>query len=797
MRSDLISLSLTDLLERVSAALPGLLTPGGLCPREEIPGILREAGELLSADHVRFALHSDDQSQETREYAWSRHGAVTAAGESREARNAPRAVFFSSAPPGQWEGILEFHTAHEQKPRQLTRDEESAMKALVNMLVAVVSTVPESSRRHERKTRFQELLTRISTTYISLPLEHLHQSINNSLFELAQFVGADRAYLVDYDFATGRARSTHEWCTDCIDLDEQGNPFPQDRSLAVIPEYFQRHSRGETIHVPDVAALANNDPKRAALESALVRSTIAVPLMEDGTCLGFLGLDSIEKPHRYSQDEIRLLTLFGQMIVSVRNRARLRDALEENRHFLAELIENSGSIIAVKDLDGRYTLVNRTWTDITGHGRNETLGRTDQELFSQPQAEAFQKGDRMVIETGRTLTAEETLDTPAGPRHFLATKFPVRDHTGSIVGVCLMPTEITERKKAEEERIARIAAEEASRTKSAFLAAISHELRTPLNAIIGFARILEREATLTQHQTSYANTIARSGNNLLALINDILGYSQAEAGRLTVEAAPFDLHELLRDIEELFLTSAREKGIEFTLDRAPSLPRRIISDGAKVRQILINLVGNAIKFTARGTILVQATLGRSSHGDSVYSLCFLVRDSGPGIPRDELQSVFEAFTRSRNASSTPGTGLGLAITKHLAEAIGGTITVESEVDRGSVFRVNLPVEMAESGGTEEDSPRDPGAPQKPQEPQATRDAAAPVSRESLQAIPAPVREEMRTAVKTGNSTRLKHLVRHVEPLDPDLARYLSALVRRYDYTTLEALLKEDFASHAP
>lgn len=644
--------------------------------------------------------------------------------------------------------------------------------------------VPQEQRHTgialERTSRFLELLIRISTTYINLPLEHLHESLNNSLFELAQFFNVDRAYLVDYDLEKRHALTTYEWSADSLPGEILGHSNARDHSFQLTQEYFERHRRGEVIDVPDVAALPWNDPVRTQLEEAHVTSTIAVPLMDGSHCQGFLGLDSIGETRHYSADETRLLNVFTQMVVSVRNRASVRDALEENRHFLAELIENSGSIIAVKDLQGRYSMVNRAWSEITGHSRPDSLGRTDRELFPDESARVFMNSDRQVLESGAVLKTEEVLHAPEGPRTFVSVRFPVRDHTGTITGLCLMPMEITERKQAEEERIARLAAEEANQAKSAFLANISHEIRTPLNAIIGFAQILERDSALTEHQIGHAGTIRRSGVHLLGLINNILGFSRIEAGKATIELGVFDLPRVLQDVAEMLGATAREKGLQFRLHSSPLLPVQVTGDSAKLKQILINLVGNAIKFTRTGSVTVRAEMRRER------DLHVQVIDTGPGIPGEDLDRIFAPFTRSGNSVNAPGTGLGLAITKQLVELMAGEITVISTEGKGTTFSVTLPLDPALPARGDGSEP----APAAPPPGQVHVPASPPLTARDLRAIPDDTIRAMQDALEEGNAAHLRKLVDTVGAMDPELARRLARLVKSYNYVTLDRLLQE-------
>ncbi len=225
----------------------------------------------------------------------------------------------------------------------------------------------------------------------------------------------------------------------------------------------------------------------------------------------------------------------------------------------------------------------------------------------------------------------------------------------------------------------------ASRAKSDFLSHMSHELRTPLNGILGYAQILERDRQLTSRQRRHVNAVVNCGEHLLALINDVLDLSKIEAGRLEVEAKPTDLHELLDSVGEIVRPRANSKNIDFQIEISRDLPRFVMVDTAKLRQILINLTGNAVKFTQQGSVKIQV----AKNTQNVFA-CHVV-DTGVGMSEQEMGVIFDAFKQVEAGKDAGGTGLGLAISKRLSEAMGGGITVTSAPDQGSTFSINLPL----------------------------------------------------------------------------------------------------------
>ncbi|MCL5674520.1 MAG: ATP-binding protein [Candidatus Omnitrophica bacterium] len=254
-----------------------------------------------------------------------------------------------------------------------------------------------------------------------------------------------------------------------------------------------------------------------------------------------------------------------------------------------------------------------------------------------------------------------------------------------------MVEDITLRKQMEKQlEEARKTAETSNRTKSMFLANMSHEIRTPMNAILGFAQLMQKDRTLTAEQRKHLEIISHSGEHLLTLINDILDMSKIEAGRMTFTPVTFDLHTLLLDIEMMFRVRTDAKGLLFKVEGMNEIPEFVVTDEGKVRQILINLLGNAVKFTDKGSILLQ--VGMEKKEEQIFFIAEII-DTGTGISRDDIPRLFHAFQQSSTRTQTiEGTGLGLAISREFARLLGGDIEVRSKVNEGSCFRVKIKIQ---------------------------------------------------------------------------------------------------------
>jgi PAS domain S-box-containing protein len=359
--------------------------------------------------------------------------------------------------------------------------------------------------------------------------------------------------------------------------------------------------------------------------------------------------------------------------------------MQESEERFRGLIDALGDLVVHRDRDGHVVYANKVFADLVGTDQQDLAGKTLAEL-----------GIDVGIVPDAAFSDHECLSSTdvairalGGPRWFSWIELSVRDKDTGAVSHRAIARDITARKRAESSLItARERAEYASQAKSRFLATVSHEIRTPMNGIMGMAKLLA-DTSLSPEQRTYVSAVSTSASALLALIEDLLDYSKIEAGRFDPEPQPMSPREIADNIIELMAARAFAKNIGLGCHVEPDVPLMITADPGRVRQVLLNLIGNAIKFTDSGGVMVIVARVRTETTDRI---CFTVTDTGPGLREDDMERIFEEFEQADGTSTRAfgGAGLGLAISKRLAAAMGGTISVSSRLGAGSAFVFEIP-----------------------------------------------------------------------------------------------------------
>jgi len=476
------------------------------------------------------------------------------------------------------------------------------------------------------------------------------------------------------------------------------------------------------MQVPVADTYQNAEDRKAFVaeisEKGSVRNKVLRLLRKDGTLIwGSLTATA----HFDTKGEIDWI---DGILEDITERKHVEEELHNSQRRLADIIEFLPDAVMVIDAEGRITAWNRAIEKMTGVKAADILGKGNYEhaipfygerrpilidLVMKPVEEVIAKYAHLQRDGDIFMGQGVITGLPGGELYFSGHATALRDFSGKIVGAIETVRDVTERKRFEDE-IARAkdAAESANRAKSAFLAMMSHEIRTPMNAIIGMSSLL-LDSSLNAQQRDFVQTIRNSGESLLTIINDILDFSKIEAGRMELEESPFDVRECVESSLELFSFRARNRGLELGCLVDSSVPAAIFGDPTRVNQNLVNLIGNAMKFTERGEIVVSVDARRiekpspsQTHGESTnqsapwFELHFAVRDTGIGIEPERMKHLFQAFTQadSSTARRYGGTGLGLAISKRLAEMMGGRVWAESEPGKGSTFHFTIQAKAA-------------------------------------------------------------------------------------------------------
>ena len=460
-----------------------------------------------------------------------------------------------------------------------------------------------------------------------------------------------------------------------------------------------------------------SDPKEIIVRAETLSAELGTPItpgfealifkasrgIEDIYELTYIRKDGSRFPAVVSVTALRDMqdAIIGYLLIGTDNTARKRveaeqakldQRLRDQQFYTRSLIESSIDPIITTDPAGFITDVNKQMEALTGSTRDELIGSPFKSHFTDP--ERADAGIKLVLRDKKVTDFELTAINRDGKKTVVSyNATTIYDRQRKLQGVFAAARDITESKLVEAElHQARAAAESASQTKSDFLASMSHEIRTPVNSIIGVAALLSKTA-LDPEQRKYVDIFSRAGENLLLLINDILDLSKVEASQLDLEKTEFSVIELVEKTIEMLSVRAEQKGLALIYQISPSTPVNLVGDPTRLQQVLLNLLGNAIKFTEKG----EVSLYVSPDGDSCApgALRFKISDTGIGIPSGKLSHVFERFTQADSSTTRRygGTGLGLTISRRLVELMAGRIWVESTPGKGSIFSFAAPLEI--------------------------------------------------------------------------------------------------------
>lgn len=612
-----------------------------------------------------------------------------------------------------------------------------------------------------------------------------------------ELVNAEYGYLILVDESltinTLNSATLLEHLTFAVNQDKFGNshPYPETQISKSIVEQVIRSK--EPLVITD--ALSDVGWQTKSVSELGLRSVMCVPLQ---TAHGFLGLIYLENRSQsaiFAQRDIIPLSYFATQAAIFIENARLNQTFEQiiqqtNRDLqtsqtnLQALMNNIPDAIWSVDKSYRLLFGNKTFKNNFELSVGMPIKEGDNLLKVMPTAlaviwksrydRAF-KGETMFVEDSFTLSGRIT-------HRELAISPIWRAENHSVAGAVVFSRDIQGRKNMELAlKSAKDEAEAANRAKSMFLSSMSHNLRTYMNAILGFAEVLLRDETLTTTQRDYVSIIARNGDMLMTILNDILEMARIEAGRVSVHNIPFDLHQVVRRLEARFSPLAYQKGLQFIIDVPDDLPRWVEQDESKIMVCMRHLLTNAIRFTTQGEVVLRLAF---QHHDEQPSLLFEVRDTGIGIVPKLQNDLFKPFVRlPQGEDDMQGTGLGLAITKHLVELMGGTLHLHSIPQVGTQVgfwvHVHLPDEVtANKLDTEEFGSL------------TVDDVSFALSSETMLSLPEDWREEFGQAVIEVDLERALAVLENIAHYNESLAFALTKLVRAYRFDLLQGLMKE-------
>ncbi|BBA79348.1 two-component hybrid sensor and regulator [cyanobacterium endosymbiont of Rhopalodia gibberula] len=570
--------------------------------------------------------------------------------------------------------------------------------------IGISRDITDRQRREEtlkKQAQRDSLLSSIARQLID---QDFNTAVEFTLAALGEFTNGDRGYIIRHSPQQCLWNMTHEWCNKNIPSTKKQS---QNIPLQDFPWFSDQLLKGHPIRVNSPEDLPRQAiDEREMFKNSLSPTLVVVPMVATGQTLGYLGFDGKITKH-WTQEDVNVLKLVGEFLAIAQARAQAEEERTESKARFAGILDNANEAIISIDENQCITLFNHAAEKTFGYQASEVLGCPFDLLIPQRFSESHHrhvKDFSIASEIARQMGGRRPVfGCRQDGSEFLAevsiSKIKLK---GRKVFTAIV-RDITQRKQAEIAlKKAKEAADAANRAKSEFLASMSHELRTPLNAILGFTQVMQRDLTLSQEQQQNLSIISRSGEHLLTLLNDILEMSKIEAGRTSLNQNSFDLYRLLSNIEAMLKLKAEAKGLQLIFEYTPEVPQYLTTDEGKLRQVLINLLGNAIKFTDEGGVTLRV---KGNQESEKIMITFEVEDTGLGIAPEEIDQLFAAFGQTetgRNAQE--GTGLGLPISQKFVQLMGGDIQVNSVLGQGSLFTFTIKGQIASASAIQTKKP---------------------------------------------------------------------------------------------
>ncbi|AHM62084.1 PAS domain-containing protein [Flammeovirgaceae bacterium 311] len=548
----------------------------------------------------------------------------------------------------------------------------------------------ESEQKLLNSLEQMKILSRISFMFNSVA-EDFEQPIQDAIGIIGKHSGVSRVYVFENSSDGVFASNTFEWCrTGTAPLIEELQNVPYSAL-----QTFQKTLKKQGIIASD---LSNISPVvQGLLSKKGVKSLMIMPFYVQDELRGFVGFDDCARHRQWESADVELLRTFANLIGNIFERQQAEYKVLQSEEKYRSLVDNLTEIIFQADASNRLSFLNPAWQEITGYSPEESLGKSlisymppeDQNEFKALQILLFEHKIDFCRQVMRLQVKDGSI------RYVEVFARLIEGKWGQSEGLSGTLTDVTEQQITKDKLIkAKELAENASQAKAQFLSVMSHEIRTPLNAMLGISHLLIRQNPRPDQEENL-RMLTFSGENLLSLINDILDFNKIESGKIVIEKNSFNLRKLCNSLQKSLSLKADEKGIGLELSIDEEVPASIVGDSTRLTQILNNLLDNAIKFTHSGQVRLSIKVLKKSSTSSL--LKFRVSDTGIGIPKESLTSIFEAFTQVHlsNKHQYGGTGLGLAIIKRLLDLLGSKIEVKSIVGKGSDFSFELAFDIVD------------------------------------------------------------------------------------------------------
>ena len=581
---------------------------------------------------------------------------------------------------GQWVWVLD--------TGKVTQWTEEVKPLLMSGIHQDITERKQAELQLYQKLETEKLLSEISSDFIHTT--DIDASIIESFAKLGAITQASRIYLFMLDAEEGTMSNTHEWCAEGVSAEKNNL---QNLPLSIFPWWMKKLHNKEIIDIPDVSKmLPEAKAEQEILESQNIKSVLVLPVYTANTLKGFVGFDNVLSGRCWSKKDTKFLSLLADIL----SNAIVRKLNEAELRLLTKAVEESPVSTLITDSQGTISYVNSAFEQTTGYKTHELLGKNPSILNSGKQPKSFYTELWGTILAGNIWQRELRNKSKSGKIFWTRELISPIKQNNKITHFVSVAQDITEDKKFLNELLeAKLKAEESDRLKSAFLATMNHELRTPLNHVLGFSDMIP-DMTVDESIKEFAGLIHESGSNLLNIIEDIFDLAMVEQSEIKIrEDVVFirDIYtELKKQLQEVLSESNKGENIRlnYKIDSGIAT-RQIITDKPKVIQVMSNIIKNAVKFTHNGEISLSLMLAEDNY------LSIKLKDTGIGIPKEKLQVIFDFFRQGDDTHTRKyeGVGIGLAISQRIANVMGGTIKIESELDMGSEFTFSFPTTIIE------------------------------------------------------------------------------------------------------